>query len=255
MKTPPHLIVLLLIPTALLAQPYCPEEQTMTMSGRIVNAWVVAVDQEPVEALQTHFREYVRKRFRVYVRPDAHDSELLVARQAVMPTITYLSGSLMARFYCEGDTTMLAVAYHPASGTPLSARDNPQDMQNLWEFTQGFVQYYKVKQIKDQIAEEQHWRREWEESCERDEQNIKKLNRKVERARRRMVRNEGKTKEKWQAKRAVLLSRVAAIRELKLVKLREIERSYTTVHRLKEELMQVRARFDEPIKYEWGPPV
>ncbi len=196
------------------------------MGGKIVNAWVVAVDQEPVEMLEARFRTYVRKRFRVHVRRHAHDSELLVASRAVMPTITYASGNLLARVYCAGDTTMLAVAYRPSSGMPFNTGNSPQDMQNLWQFTRDFVRYYKVSQIKDQIAEEQYWRREWEESCERDEQQIKKLYRKIARASRRATRTKGKTKKRWQAKEALLRGRVADVRELKAVKLRVIHRSY-----------------------------
>jgi hypothetical protein len=253
MKTLIHLSVLVL-PTTLLGQPYCPEEHTVTIGGKIVSAWVVAVDQEPVDLLQARFRTYVRKRFRIYVRRHAHDSELLVASRAVMPTITYVSGSLLARVYCAGDTTMLAVAYRPSSGMPFNTGNCPQDMQNLWQFTRDFVRYYKVRQIKDQIAEEQYWRREWEESCERDEQQIKKLNRKIERASRRIARTEGKTRKKWQAREAQLRGQIANVRELKAVKLREIYRSYATVHNLKEGLIRVQARFDEPINYEWEAP-
>ena len=245
---------LLLFSTPLFAQPYCPEERNLAMGSIVTTAWMVAVDQEPVEALQTRLREYTRERYRVHLRPDHRDSELLIAKRAMMPTVTYLSGSLLARVYCEGDTTMLAVAYLPDYGDALTTKDHPQDMQNLWSFARHFVKYYKVHRIQDQMEEAYRWRSDWEYSYEKDEQEIRKLTRTIQRLDKRIARTDGAAREKWQERKIALERRVAELKALLVIKNREIARTYTTLRHLKSELTRIEQLFDEPVRYEWGPP-
>ena len=181
MKTfyPYFLLVLFVVSASLSAQAqkYAPREQTIRFDKISANAWVVAVDNEPTDALKKSWAAYVKQQFDVKAKKEGKDG--LEAKEVTLPLIYAHKGDLKARFFTENDVSFVAVAFMPGYDIALNTQEHPQAADNLRRFTKNFIKQYKTKVLNEEIATSEKREKAIEKEYRKNEREHQQLTKHV----------------------------------------------------------------------------
>jgi hypothetical protein len=171
------LFVITLTSLSVYAQQYSPSEQKVQLGKATANAWVVTIDDEPLDALKKSWSGYVKQELDVKSKKDGRDG--LIAKEILSPRLYAHKGDLKAKFFTENSNSTIAVAFMPGYDISLNTQDHPEEAENLRVFTKNFVKYYKTNQLNRLIAKEEKRESTIESAYKKNESERKKLTKHV----------------------------------------------------------------------------
>nr|WKN38791.1 hypothetical protein K4G66_08755 [Tunicatimonas sp. TK19036] len=249
MKTITHFFVALFTLTTVsaFAQNYYPAEQQVQFDKTTANAWVVTVDNEPLDELKDGWSDYVKQELDVKSKKDGRDA--LIAKEVTVPRIAENIGDLRAKFFNEGDQSKMAVAFTTGYSIALNTTDNPDEAENLRRLVKNFVKYYKTDKLNEQIAQNEKREKALESSYEKNEREHKKLTKHIEKVEKQM--NSGKTDEnkKFDLKNQKIAdeSRIVALDEIMMNQKHELTDINQSIQKYRADISHLETLFTEPL--------
>ena len=246
-------IHLLLATTTLLfinrvdAQQYSPTEQKLQMDKAMANAWVISADEEPVDDLRKEFARYTKDQLDVKAKKDGRD--MMIAKEATIPSIAQRSGDLMAKFYSESGDTKVAVAFMPGYDISLSTAENPDEMENLRKFTKNFVKYYKTEKLTAQIEDQEKRKKGIESNYKKNDREYKSLQKDLGKIAKKMEDDKTEEGKKFELKNEKIEdeARIMALDEIMANQKKEITEVEGLTQESRSEISHLETLFAEPM--------
>lgn len=185
------IVALLAISPALHAQQYIAHESDVSMGKSKATAWVMKVD-EPLDALKKGFAKYAKSQWNVRMKRSGQD--MLIAKEANIPSISQNQGDLMAKFYALDGDNAIAVAFMPGYSISLNTYDNTEEMNNLKKFVKNFVKTFKSDQLQEAISLDEKRLRQLQSTLKKNEREYQSLNKKISRTENSIEKEENENK-------------------------------------------------------------
>ena len=244
---------LLLAATSLLlisrveAQQYSPTEQKLQMNKAMATAWVISADEEPVDDLRKEFARYAKDQLDVKAKKEGRD--MMIAKEATIPSIAQRSGDLMAKFFSESGETKVAVAFMPGYDISLSTAENPDEMENLRKFTKNFVKYYKTEKLTAQIEDQEKRQKTIESNYKKNEREYKSLQKGLTKIDKKMDNDKTEESKKFELKNEKIKdeARIMALDEVMANQKKEITEVEGLTQESRSEISHLETLFAEPM--------
>ena len=229
------------------AQKYAPNEERVQMDKTTASAWVVTADDEPIDDLRKSFARYTKEQLDVKAKKDGRD--MMVAKEASIPRIASRPGDLKAKFFREGDETIIAVAFMPGYDISLNTSENPDEMENLRKFTKNFVKYYKTEKLTAQVEDQEKRKKSIESNYKKNEREYKRLHKNISKIEKKMDSDKTKEGKKFQMnnERIGMEARIMALDEIMANQKREIEEVEELAQEFRSEISHLETLFAEPM--------
>ena len=229
------------------AQQYSPVEQKLQMDEAMANAWVVSADEEPVDELRKSFAHYTKDQLDVKAKKDGRN--MMIAKEASIPSIAQRSGDLIAKFFSEGGSTQIAVAFMPGYDISLSTAENPDEMENLRKFTKNFVKYYKTEKLTAQIEDQEKRKKSIESNYKKNEREYKGLQKDLDKIAKKMDSDKTEESEKFELKNEKIENeaRMMALDEVMQNQRQEITEVEQQAQESRSEISHLETLFAEPM--------
>lgn len=241
------LVIGLLFSGQAYTQKYAPNEERVQMDKATASAWVVTADDEPIDELRKSFARYTREQLDVKAKKDGRD--MMVAKEASIPRIASHPGDLMAKFFREGEETIIAVAFMPGYDISLSTSENPDEMENLRKFTKNFVKYYKTEKLTAQIEDQEKRKKSIESNYKKNEREYKKLQKNLSKIDKKMDVDKTEESKKFELKNEKIEdeARIMALDEVMANQKREIDEVEGLAQESRSEISHLETLFAEPM--------
>ena len=229
------------------AQQYVPTEQKMQMDKAMANAWVISADEEPVDELRKSFAKYTKDQLDVRAKKDGRD--MMVAKEASVPSIAQHPGDLMAKFFTEGGETKVAMAFMPGYDISLSTAENPTEMENLRKFTKNFVKYYKTEKLTAKIEDQEKRKKSLESDLKKNEREYKSLQKNVSKITQKVEADKTEESKKFELKNEKIEdeARMMALDEVMENQRQEIAEVEELTQESRSEVSHLETLFAEPM--------
>jgi hypothetical protein len=230
------------------AQRYAPSEQEVSMDKSTVNAWVIATgDDGSIKDLRKSYARYAKDQLGVKAKKDGRD--MVVAKEASASRISSNVGDLKAKFFSEGQQTLMAVAFMPGYDQSLNTLDNPTEMENLRRFAKDFVKHYQTEKLTAQLEDQEKRQKSLESDYKKNQREHKKLNKSLDKIAKKL--NSDKTDD---AKKFVLENekiadeaRIMALDEIMANQDQEIDAVERSIQDFRAEIGELESLFAEPM--------
>ena len=241
------LLSLLLLAIQGYSQSYVPAEQKIQVGKTTVNAWVISVDNEPLDDLKEGWADYVKQTLDVKVKKDGRD--VLVAKEILAPSLYGYSGDLKAKFFTEQKHSILAVAFMPGYDLSLNTQDNPTEAANLRRFAIRFVKYYKTDKLNAQVADQEKRERSLESAYERNEREHKQLTKHVAKLEKKMNATKATPRQKFELNNEKIAdeSRLSALDEIMANHKRELVQINQKIQKYRADISHLETLFAAPL--------
>lgn len=228
------------------AQSYQPTERKVDFNKVTALAWVVAVDDEPLDELKDGWSDYVRQELDVKSKKDGRDA--LVAREVAIPSVAQNVGDLRAKFYTEGNRSQLAVAFTTGYSTDLNS-DYPEEAQNLRRLLKNFVKYYKTDKINQEVAQYEKRERDLELLYEKNERTQRSLEKHLTRIDKQLNSKKTDDHEKFDLTNQKIAdeSQMAALEEIMANQKEELVDINQSIQKLRGDISYLESMFVEPL--------
>jgi hypothetical protein len=196
------------------AQMYVPVERSITFGKTEANAWVISVDEEPLDALKKSWSTYAKRELGLKSKKDGRDA--LIAKEVEVPSISQKTGDLRMMVFTEDGLSHVAVAYTTGYSTSINTQNNPRDADKLRQLTRNFVMHYKLSLLNEQLAEYQKQSKSILSAYEKNEREQKKLRKQMARNEKQMNSDQPDKQEKFELKnkRIANQSRLSALESI-----------------------------------------
>ena len=246
----PYFLLLLFVVSASLpaeAQKYAPREQTIMFDKITANAWVVAIDEEPIDALKKSWSSYVKQQFDVKAKKEGKDQ--LEAKEVVLPAIYAHKGDLKARFFTENSTSMMAVAFMPGYDISLNTLEHPQAAENLRRFVKNFIKQYKTKVLNEQIAQQEKREKSIEKDYGKNEREHKQLTKHITKIDKQLRSSKTEESKKFELNNQKVedKSRMAALATVMQNQKSELSQINRTIQGMRADISRLEKLFAEPL--------
>ncbi len=229
------------------AQKYAPTEQRVQLDKATASAWVITADEEPIDDLRKSFARYTKEQLDVKAKKDGRD--MMVAKEASIPRIASRPGDLKAKFFKEGDKTMIAVAFMPGYDISLNTSENPDEMENLRKFIKNFVKHYKTEKLTAQVEEHEKRKNSIESNYKKNEREYKKLQKNLTKIDKKMDSDKTEEGKKFELKNEKVAdeARIMALDEIMANQKREITEVEGLAQESRSEISHLETLFAEPM--------
>ncbi|WKN41769.1 hypothetical protein [Tunicatimonas pelagia] len=239
--------ILLVASTSTFAQKYRPAEYKVQFDKTTASAWVVSVDEEPLDALKKSWSAYVRQELNVKSKKDGRSA--LIAKEVTIPRIAESTGDLRARFYTENNESQMAVAFTTGYSTSINTEDSPEEAENLRQLTKNFVKYYKTNSLNGQIAQYEKREKSLTSSYGKNEREQKQLTKRVAKVEKQMKSDKSDENKKFDLKNEKIAdeSRMAALDAIMVNQKKELIAINKTIQQLRADISYLETLFAEPV--------
>ena len=254
----PYFLLVLFVVSASLpaeAQKYAPREQTVQFGKTSANAWVVAVDDEPLDALKKSWSGYVKQQLNVKTKKEGRDE--LEAKEVTLPLIYAHKGDLKAKFFVENDVSFVAVAFMPGYDIALNTQEHPQAADNLRRFTKNFIKQYKTKVLTEQIATSEKREKAIEKEYRKNEREHQQLTKHVARLDKQMRSNKTEENKKFDLNNQKVedKSRMAALATVMKNQKSELGQINQTIQGKRSDISYLEKLFADPLADQKSTPI
>ena len=229
------------------SQSYVPSEQTIAMGKNTVSAWVIRLNDEPLDDLKEGWRDYVKQQLDVKMKKEGRNG--LVAKEITAPSLYGHPGDLKASFYTEQKRSILAVAFMPGYDLSLNTRDNPTEAANLRRFATRFVKHYKTDQLNALVAAQEKRERSLESAYEHAERERQQLRKHVAKVEKKMnsAKTDASKKFELNNEKIASESRTSALEEIMDNHKRELVQINQKIQKYRADISHLETLFAEPL--------
>ena len=229
------------------AQTYVPAERSINFGKTEANAWVISVDEEPLDALKKSWSTYAKRELGLKSKKDGRDA--LIAKEVEVPSISQKTGDLRMKVFTEDGLSHIAVAFTTGYSTSINTQNNPRDADNLRQLTRNFVKQYKLNSLNEQLAIHEKRRKSVESAYEKNEREQKKLLKQMTKNEKRMNSEQSEKNDKSDLKNTKIAnqSRVNALEAIMINQKNELAETTEVIEKLKLEIAYLESIFTESI--------
>ncbi|MGB3850940.1 MAG: hypothetical protein WA958_13295 [Tunicatimonas sp.] len=230
------------------AQRYAASEQEVSMDKSMVNAWVIATgDDEPVKDLRKSYARYAKDQLDVKAKKDGRD--MVVSKEASVPRISSNVGDLKAKFFSEGQQTLMAVAFMPGYDQSLNTLDNPTEMENLRRFAKDFVKHYQTEKLTAQLEDQEKRQKTLESNYKKNQREHKKLNKNLDKIAKKLNSDKTDDTKKFELENDKIAdeARIMALDEIMANQNQEIEAVERSIQDFRSKIGELESLFAEPM--------
>ena len=241
------LFVITIICQTAIAQRYSPSEQKVQLGKVTANAWVVTVNDEPLDALKKSWSGYVKQALDVKTKKEGRDG--LVAKEVLSPRLYAHKGDLKAKFFTENSKSTIAVAFMPGYDISLNTQEHPEEAENLRVFTKNFIKYYKTNKLTQQIAQAEKRERAIETAYEKKEREHKKLTKHMVKLDKQLASDKTEEAKKFELKNQKVSneSRVDALQKIMTNQKNELTQINRQIQQRRADISQLERLFAEKV--------
>lgn len=217
------------------------------MDKSATNAWVISAGEEPIDDLRKSFARYAKDQLDVKAKKDGRD--MLVAKEASIPRISSNVGDLKAKFFTEGQQTLIAVAFMPGYDQSLNTLDNSGEMDNLRRFTKDFVKHYQTEKLTAQLEDQEKRQKSLESNYKKNQREHKKLSKNLDKIAKKLNSEKTDEAKKFELNNEKIgdEARLAALDEIMANQTQEISVAEQSVQNFRAEIGELETLFAEPM--------
>ena len=217
------------------------------MDKSTTNAWVISAGQEPIKDLQKSFARYAKDQLDVKAKKDGRD--MVVAKEASAPRISSNVGDLKAKFFTEGQQTLMAIAFMPGYDQSLNTLDNPTEMDNLRRFAKDFVKHYQTEKLTAQLEDQEKRQKSLESDYKKNQREHKKLNKNLDKIAKKLNSDKTDEAKKFELENEKIAdeARIMALDEIMANQDQEINAVQGTIQDFRAKIGELESLFAEPM--------
>ena len=230
------------------AQRYASSEQEVSIDKSMTNAWVISAgEEEPINDLRKSFARYAKDQLDVKAKRDGRD--MVVAKEASVPRISSNVGDLKAKFFTEGQQTLMAVAFMPGYDQSLNTLDNPTEMDNLRRFAKDFVKHYQTEKLTAQLEDQEKRQKLLESRYKKNQREHKKLNKNLDKIAKKMNSDKTDEAEKFKLGNEKIAdeAQIMALDEIMANQDQEINAVQQSIQDFRAKIGELESLFAEPM--------
>jgi len=243
-------IILLSIGSYSFAQTYIPTERKVVFNKTEASAWVIAIDEEPLEALKKGWSTYIKKELGLRSKKDGRDA--LIAKEVQVPRITQNTGDLRMKVFAEEGQSFMAVAFTTGYSTSISTENNPPDADKLRQLTRNFAKQYKINSLNDQLADQNKRKKTLESAYGKNEREQKKMLKQMAKNEKRMNSEQSNKNDEFDLKNTKIANkaRLNALEAIMINQKNELGGMNEIIEKLKLEITYLESIFVETVRNE-----
>lgn len=236
-----------LIVTQASAQRYVASEQEVSMDKSMTNAWVISMDEEPINDLRKSYSRYAKDQLDVKAKKDGRD--MVVAKEASAPRISQNVGDLKAKFFTEGQQTLVAVAFLPGYDQSLNTLDDPSEMDNLRRFAKDFVKHYQTEKLTAQLEDQEKRQKSLESNYKKNQREHKKLDKNLDKIAKKLNSDKTDEAKKFELENEKISdeARIMALDEIMANQDQEIKAVEGSIQDFRAKIGELESLFAEPM--------